>query len=76
MANLEKKTVFDQDEICFLFQLLKLRKIRGKNWRDKLTKTSDEFVNVQDRWMHFKLKKFMNRQFSAIVLYPSSLVKR
>ena len=29
-GKLRKKTVLDQKEVCFLFQLLKLRKIRGK----------------------------------------------
>ena len=28
----EKKPVWDQSKVFFLFQLLKLRKIRGKNW--------------------------------------------
>ena len=32
-------------KICFLFQLLKLRRICGQNWRKKLVKTFDELVN-------------------------------
>ena len=31
-AKTEKNPVLDQPKVCFLFQLLKLRKIRGKNW--------------------------------------------
>ena len=37
----KKKPVLEQSEICFLFQMLKLRK--KKSWI-KLVKTSDEFV--------------------------------
>ena len=42
--KLRKITVLDQQEVCFLFQVLKLWKIGGKNWWHKLVKTSDEFV--------------------------------
>ena len=40
----KKKTVFDQWEIWFLFQLLKLRKIRVK-LMNQIGDISDEFVN-------------------------------
>ena len=35
LENSEKKTALDQQEICFLFQLLIQRKIRGQNWGNK-----------------------------------------
>ena len=40
----KKKSTLDQSEICFLFQLKKLRKIHEQNWENKMVKTSDEFV--------------------------------
>ena len=39
----EKKNYFGPIRSCFLFQLLKLREIRGKNWGNKLVKSSHEF---------------------------------
>ena len=44
----ENKPCFGSKEICFLFQLLKLRTICGQNWENKLVKTSDEFVIYPD----------------------------
>ena len=40
----KKNPVLDQWEVCFLYQLLRLRKIRGNNSWNKLVKISDEFV--------------------------------
>ena len=46
----EKQPVLEQQEICFHFQLLKLRKIRGKISWNKLVKISDE-SNLCKNWV-------------------------
>ena len=40
----EKKNCFGPIKMCFLFQVFKLKKNRGKNQQNKLVKISDEFV--------------------------------
>ena len=44
LANWEKTLVLNQWEVCVLFQLLKLRKIRGKNWWNYLM---NSYINWQ-----------------------------
>ena len=52
---LRKKTWSGPIRNWFVFQLLILRKVCGKNSWNKLVKTSDEFVGIrkiQDRWLN------------------------
>ena len=50
-SKTKKKPILDQLKICFLFQLLKLRKFRGKNW------------GKQDSWFDVTNKIF-NTEFT------------
>ena len=71
----KKNPVLNQWEICFLFRLLKLRKIHGQNCWIELVKTSHEFVNYS---IYLVYHKFVSSWHVILLLSskPLNLARR